>query len=152
MASRRKYQPRDPAITSRIMASISPKGGKAERAVRSALHRRGFRFRKQVFGLRGRPDIVFTTEKVAVFIDGDFWHARAVREDGMTAYAQGIRHGNREYWIAKAEDRVRRDDLVTAELGATGWRVLRYWESLAESRLTSVVDDIADVVLNRRRG
>jgi DNA mismatch endonuclease, patch repair protein len=45
-----------------------------ERVVRSALHRRGLRFRKHVSGLPGRPDVVFPAAKVAVFIDGDFWH------------------------------------------------------------------------------
>lgn len=97
-----------------------------EQAVRSILHRRGYRFRKDhpvvVPGrLRVRPDIVFPRERLAVFIDGCFWHAcpehRAKRPVANAAY-----------WHAKFERNVARDRKVERELRAAGWRVVRIWE------------------------
>lgn len=147
----RQYRPRDPAITSRIMSAVRPNRGKTEVAVRSALHRRGLRFRKNVTRLPGRPDIVFPKERVAVFIDGDFWHARLVRERGIAAYAESIRSPNAAYWIEKAESRVALDDRVTATLAESGWEVLRYWESEVKRDLAAVVSEIEASVRRRRR-
>ena len=65
--------PRDPKITSRIMAAIRGRDTEPERLLRSALFRRGLRFRLHA-KLPGRPDIVFRRVRVAVFVDGDFWH------------------------------------------------------------------------------
>ena len=56
------------------MSRVKGKDTGIEKAVRSSLHNRGFRFRKHVKDLPGKPDVVFKREKVAVFIDGDFWH------------------------------------------------------------------------------
>jgi DNA mismatch endonuclease (patch repair protein) len=56
------------------MSKVKSKDTGPERAVRSALHRRGLRFRKHVKGLSGTTDVVFTRKRVAVFVDGDFWH------------------------------------------------------------------------------
>src|SRR6476469_9829315 len=63
-----------PAQRRRCMSSVRTKDTDIEQAVRSALHRRGLRFRKHVRDLPGRPDIVFSRARVAVFVDGDFWH------------------------------------------------------------------------------
>lgn len=150
MTEGRKYQPRDPAITSRIMSAVRPNKGKAETAVRSALHRRGLRFRKNVTSIVGRPDVVFLKERVAVFIDGDFWHARQLRERGADDYAKSIRYNNAPYWIAKAQRRVAHDDRVTAELESAGWVVLRYWESDVKVRCGEIVGEVERVVRQRR--
>ena len=100
---------------------------KPEVLVRSLLHRRGHRFRKdlpiRVASAAVRPDIVFSKRKLAVFIDGCFWHR--CPEHGITPAS------NRQYWapkLARNVDRDRRDD---AELTKAGWRTLRIWEHVS---------------------
>lgn len=107
----------------------------AEVAVRSLLHRRGYRFRKRALiaagGLRVRPDIVFSRQRLAVFIDGCFWHC--CPEHGHSP------RSNVAYWGPKLSRNRRRDELVNEALKATGWRVLRFWEHVAPE---DVVRDI----------
>lgn len=94
-----------------------------EVALRSVLHRRGLRFRKNaapVHGLRCRADIVFPSARVAVFCDGCFWHR--CPDHGRPPRA------NAPYWRAKLDRNVQRDRQNDADLAAAGWRVLRVWE------------------------
>ena len=95
-----------------------------EVAVRSELHRRGLRFRKDL-PLRVphrvvRPDVVFTRARLAVFVDGCFWHACPIHGTQPSR--------NRAYWGPKLARNVERDRKVDAALDAAGWRVLRAWE------------------------
>jgi DNA mismatch endonuclease, patch repair protein len=95
-----------------------------ERLVRSLLHQRGLRFRKDtvltVNDVRVRADIVFPSKRVAVFVDGCFWHG--CPEHGRAPKA------NQAYWNAKLARNVERDARNTALLEAAGWTVLRHWE------------------------
>ena len=95
-----------------------------ELALRSALHRAGYRFRRdlslKVGGMRVRPDIVFTRHKVAVFVDGCFWHC--CPEHGRQPSVNGW------YWSPKLERNRVRDLRNTEVLEAAGWRVIRIWE------------------------
>ena len=96
----------------------------AEAAVRSALHRRGHRFRKQL-PIRTaervvRPDIVFARAGVAVFIDGCFWHCCPTHGSQPKA--------NTAYWDPKLRRNVARDRAVDRALADAGWTVLRAWE------------------------
>ncbi|MBA2297818.1 MAG: very short patch repair endonuclease, partial [Actinobacteria bacterium] len=97
---------------------------KPEVLIRSAVHRRGLRYRKdllvRVEGLRVRPDLVFTRQKVAVFIDGCFWHR--CPEHGTDPKR------NVQYWKPKLQANVERDQRVTDALSASGWTVVRVWE------------------------
>jgi DNA mismatch endonuclease, patch repair protein len=111
-----------------------------ERRVRALLHRRGLRFRVNhaihAGGTRTRADIVFTRVRVAVFIDGCFWH-------------QCPQHGNlprqnTDYWGPKLARNVKRDEEVTTRLLADGWHVLRIWEHTpAEEAAATVVHALA---------
>lgn len=95
-----------------------------ERLLRSALHARGLRYRKDrrvdVDGRRVRPDLVFGPSRVAVFVDGCFWHRCPEHATHPAA--------NAEYWHTKFERNVVRDRADDAALRAAGWRVLRVWE------------------------
>jgi DNA mismatch endonuclease, patch repair protein len=91
-----------------------------EVTLRRELHRRGLRFRKHVRGLPGRPDIVFTRARLAVFCDGCFWHQCPVHGSAPK--------NNAEWWQAKLQANVERDRRQTAQLEAAGWTVLRVWE------------------------
>jgi len=98
---------------------------KPEVKIRSLLQRCGYRFRKDLFIKlndieKARPDIVFTKKKVAVFIDGCFWHFCPLHGK--------IPQSNILYWIPKLEGNVQRDRLTDNALQTTGWTVLRIWE------------------------
>jgi len=94
-----------------------------ELALRSELHRRGLRYRvnsRPVKSLRCQADIVFRRHKVAVFVDGCFWH-------GCPEHGKSPRT-NVDYWSAKIARNVERDRFNEAELSAAGWVVVRVWE------------------------
>lgn len=95
-----------------------------EIALRSELHRRGLRFRKdlplRVPGRVVRPDVAFTRDRLAVFVDGCFWHACPIHGNQPRA--------NTDYWRPKLARNVARDRAVDSALQAAGWRVLRAWE------------------------
>lgn len=96
---------------------------KPELAVRRAVWRRGLRYRVDVPPLRGtrrRADMVFTRVRVAVFIDGCFWH-------GCPEHATAPK-ANAEWWAEKLSANVRRDRDTDARLGEAGWLVVRIWE------------------------
>jgi len=116
------------------MQAIRRTNTKPETALRSALHRAGLRFRKD-YRLdlpegRVRPDIVFTKARVAVFIDGCFWHC--CPEHGRQPTV------NTGYWSPKLERNVERDQRNTVALERAGWTVVRIWEhqDLADSTET----------------
>lgn len=94
-----------------------------ELAVRRLVHAAGFRYRvdfRLVPALRTRADLVFTRSRIAVFIDGCFWHS---------CPAHGTRpKSNVEYWSPKLARNVQRDRETDAALEALGWQVLRFWE------------------------
>ena len=94
-----------------------------ERALRSELHRRGLRFRKNfrpLPGLRCRADVIFTRAHVAVFVDGCFWH-------GCPVHGRQPR-ANSEWWRQKLARNASRDRRNNALLTAAGWTVIRVWE------------------------
>ena len=130
-----EYTPKSPDEIRRNMSAIRSTGGKTEVALRSMLHRRGLRFRKNCAKLPGKPDIVFSRARIVVFIDGDYWHARVLRERGPEALEQRMKTRNRDYWLTKFAKRVERDDYVTATLEEQGWAVIRLWESDVRSNL-----------------
>lgn len=116
-------EPKDGAAT-RIGKANRRTGTKPEVRLRSALHRRGLRFRKDLLlraaGTRVHPDVVFTRWKVAVFLDGCFWH-------GCPEH-QHVPMNNRDYWVPKLKANVERDRRVDAALAEAEWEVVRIWE------------------------
>lgn len=94
-----------------------------ELALRSELHRRGLRYRvdqKPLKALRCKADIVFRRQKVAVFMDGCFWH-------GCPAHGTSPKT-NASYWSAKLARNMERDRFNNAALSEAGWAVVRVWE------------------------
>lgn len=134
--------PTSPDVTRRMKANRRT-DTKPELALRSALHRAGVRFRKdypvRLPGRTVRPDVVFTRQRLAIFVDGCFWHC--CPEHGTTPKS------NAAYWIPKLQRNVERDAVVTEQLAAAGWTVLRAWEH----ELTQAVSDRVLDALGRPR-
>lgn len=104
-----------------------------ELAVRSAVHAMGLRFRVDwpLRGTRRRADLAFVRSKVAVFVDGCFWHG--CPEHGTWPKA------NAAWWRNKIEANVRRDRETDAQLKAAGWTVLRFWEHDQAQRAARII-------------
>jgi len=119
------------------MSRVKNKNTNLEILVRSALHRKGFRFRKNVKYLPGKPDIVFERKKIAIFIDGDFWHGYRFP-----------RWCNRlsPFWQNKIMETRRRDKSNFAKLRYMGYKVLRLWQHSIKTDLDGVVDEIVSLI------
>lgn len=125
----RKRPTKSRAALYRNMSAIGSRDTRPEVALRSALHRLGWRFRTNVSTLPGRPDIVSARRRVAIFVDGDFWHAREFRESGNAWLRSAIHERARPYWAEKFTRRLARDAEVGTQLADRGWTVIRVWES-----------------------
>jgi DNA mismatch endonuclease (patch repair protein) len=90
-----------------------------------ALFALGLRYRINAPGLPGRPDIAFTRWRVAVFVDGDFWHGR----DWESRRVRLARGSNADYWLSKIGRNIERDQTCTGLLVSMGWTVVRVWET-----------------------
>jgi DNA mismatch endonuclease (patch repair protein) len=132
MPKQKKYRPKDPAEVRRNMSAIRASENRTEVALRHAIHALGLRYRKYSSELPGKPDIVFVSARVAVFVDGDYWHARDLVEGNGEALFRRLRRLSpeaRRYWLKKFRRRVARDREVSDELRYAGWLVVRMWES-----------------------
>lgn len=147
----RAYRPKDRAEIARNMSAIRSRNNRTELALRKTLHAMGFRYRIYSAQLPGRPDIIFRRERVAIFVDGDYWHSRTLQEKGLKALKRTLVTPTREYWLAKFQRNVARDAQVNAELRSNGWTVLRYWESDLKRDVKPIAKRIARVLKKRRR-
>lgn len=115
-------EPPTPAVRARMQAT-GQRDTPAEIAIRRLLHNRGHRYRvdfKPVPHLRSKADIVFTRSKLAVYVDGCFWHGCPIHGTYPTK--------NRDFWCEKIQANRSRDERVTSALLAAGWKVVRIWE------------------------
>ena len=121
---------RDSVLISKIMAAVHSKNTLPEIRLRKALRTLGRRLRSHPLNIPGHPDLVFTKERVAVFVDGDFWHGRQWRLRKLPSLEHQFSESkNRSYWIQKISRNVERDKRTTRELRRLGWTVIRVWES-----------------------
>ena len=125
------------------MQAVKNKDSKIEVLLRKELWNRGLRYRKNVNGMIGHPDIVFRGSRVAVFCDSEFWHGYDW-ENRKTDIKS-----NRDFWIPKIERNMERDKEVTVALEADGWIVLRYWGKDILARTYEIADEIEEIVRNR---
>jgi DNA mismatch endonuclease (patch repair protein) len=133
-AARAGYPVPTTALASAIMRANPSRNTGPERRLRQALHARGLRYRVN-YSIRvdgGRPisvDIAFTGAKLAVFVDGCFWHS--CPEHGS------VPKTNRHYWPSKFRRNVERDEETTRRLRLAGWNVARFWEHQDRSEVVS---------------
>lgn len=112
---------------SQRMAAVRQRDTKPEQEVRSLLHRAGFRFRLTDRRLPGSPDIVLRRWRVAVFVNGCFWH-------GHDCHLYRLPATRTEFWRAKTVANVKRDERVVSELRAAGWRIITVWQCALKGR------------------
>ena len=126
------------------MRAIRSKDTTIELALRKALWKQGIHYRKNYKGLIGKPDIVITKYRIAVFCDSDFWHGYDWENRKSRIKS------NQEYWIPKIERNMKRDQEVTSALVEQGWIVLRFWEHTIRKELQQCVDDVQEAVEIRK--
>lgn len=116
---------RSPELTSFIMSRIRSKNTQPEILFGKALFSLGLRFRKQV-NIIGKPDFGIKKYKIAIFIDGDFWHGHIWVLKGYKSLNSELRKYSK-YWRDKIRKNISRDIFVTNELKKSGWKVFRFW-------------------------
>lgn len=126
--------------TRQRMSKVHLKNGKAENQLAIKLWHLGYRYRKNYKKLPGSPDIALTRYKVAVFVDGEFWHGKdwEVRRERLQR--------NREYWIEKIEENIARDNRVDNQLIALGWMPIHFWEKDVLKSLDHCVKQVVDLI------
>lgn len=126
------------------MQAIKSRNTKPERLLASALWQLGLRFRRANQDLPGKPDFAMRKYRIAVFVDGEFWHGRDW---------ENARHRigtNRAFWQQKIESNMARDRLVTTTLEAQGWLVLRFWDKEILKHAEQCAGQILQLVNKRK--
>ena len=99
-----------------------------------SLWKDGYRYVKHPKAVFGNPDLVFKKYKLAVFVDGKFWHGWNFKNLNKTA--------PKTFWVKKIESNVKRDELVNETLKSSGWTVVRFWDDEVEKSVDSVINII----------
>ena len=107
----------------RNMSNIKSKDTSIELKLRKALWKKGYRYRKNYNKLPGKPDIVLTKYRIAIFCDSEFFHGK----DWEKLKLQLEKGKNSEFWINKISKNIERDEKIEKELNFMGWTVLRFW-------------------------
>ena len=126
------------------MQNIRSKDTKIEVMLRRALYAKGIRYRKNYDKLPGKPDIVLTKYKIAVFCDGEFFHGK----DWEVLRPKLMKSDNSEYWIKKIAKNRERDDEVNKTLLFMGWTVIRFWGSDIKKQTDDCVKVIEEAIFD----
>lgn len=122
------------------MQAVKNKDSEIELLLRKELWKRGYRYRKNYKELTGKPDIVLTKYKVAIFCDSEFWHGYQ-----WEAKKYDIK-SNKDFWINKIEGNIKRDKTVTNILASQGWKVVRLWGRDIKSDLRKCINIIEEAI------
>nr|NQU90141.1 very short patch repair endonuclease [Bacteroidota bacterium] len=125
-----------------IMSKIKSQDTKPELKLRKSLWNLGYRYRKNVKKIPGKPDIVFTKYKLIIFIDGEFWHGYNWNEKKLTLKT------NRNFWIPKIERNMQRDRINNELLAKDGWMVMRFWEKEVNKDFETCIKRIVNYIQN----
>jgi DNA mismatch endonuclease, patch repair protein len=127
-----------PAQRKLNMSRIKGKDTSPEIKIRKLLFSKGVRGYRINYKLTGKPDIVFLGKKVAVFIDGCFWHKCPIHFKEPET--------RKEFWLEKINRNVERDQMINIELKEAGWKVLRIWEHQVRENPDLVVTKIIEQI------
>lgn len=130
------------------MRHIRSKNTEIECILRKALWKKGYRYRMHYSKIPGKPDIVLTKYKIAIFCDGEFFHGK----DWEVQRERIEKSNNSDYWIMKIERNINRDEDINRRLKAMGWVVLRFWGKDIKKNTESCVKAIEEAVFDVRMG
>jgi DNA mismatch endonuclease Vsr len=111
------------------MQAVKASGSKIETIIAKTLFGLGYRYRKNNRTVFGKPDLTFKKHKIAIFIDGEFWHGKNWEK------SKHNHKSNQEFWHSKIQRNIERDNLVNSTLKKDGWKVLRFWGKEVEKKL-----------------
>lgn len=129
---------------SRRMSHVRLKRGEAETLLAKALWHKGYRYRLNFKALPGSPDIALTRQKIAIFVDGEFWHGYdwIDRRERLKK--------NREYWREKIEENIARDSKNDVLLTGMGWIPIHFWEKEVKRDLPNCLQAIDELSMQQR--
>jgi DNA mismatch endonuclease, patch repair protein len=139
---------RSQEITYKIMSSIHSKNTKPEITFRKALWHEGVRYRIHV-PVFGKPDIAIKKYRIAIFIDGDFWHGNNWKLRKEKSLENELKHYSL-FWKKKIKRNVERDIEVNKQLKKDKWCVLRFWQSDIESNLNKCIKKTIKAIEGRK--
>ena len=128
------------------MRRIRSKNTKIEIALRKALWHKGYRYRKNYEALPGKPDIVLTKQKIAIFCDSEFFHGK----DWEVLKPRLEKSLNSEYWISKISRNMKRDNEINKELLFMGWTVIRFWGKDIKKNLEECIQVIEETIFEQK--
>ena len=128
-----------PEISKR-MSKVKTKRNKPETLLAKALWHKGYRYYLNNRKLIGTPDITITKFNIAIFIDGEFWHGKYIKE------FESRNHNNKEYWLEKIHENIKHDSYVTKKLQQDGWNVDRFWSKDIMHDLDDCITVIEDYI------
>lgn len=120
------------------MSKIKGQNTKPEKRLKKALWHAGVRYKTSKNKLPGRPDISLKKYKLVIFVDGTFWHGYDWENRRETIKS------NREFWIAKIERNMERDQEINAYYKSKGWTVLRFWDFEVKGELGACIKKVLD--------
>ena len=139
-----------PEKRSEVMSKIRSKNTRPEETVRKWLFNNGFRYRKNVAALPGKPDVVLPKYGAVIFVHGCFWHGHA----GCRYFV--VPKTRTEWWLEKINRNIEKDGKSQSALAAIGWKVIVVWEceirrkADAESRLLQLAADLRSLVAGEK--
>ncbi|OGZ32448.1 MAG: very short patch repair endonuclease [Candidatus Portnoybacteria bacterium RBG_13_40_8] len=129
---------------SEIMSLIRSRNTKLEigflELLSSELYPKGYRYRKHYSRILGKPDVAFVKERIAIFLDGDFWHGYN--------FNKLKKRLPKDYWLGKIKRNIARDKKINAVLKTKGWKVLRFWEHKLKENPTTIIKKIKHYLEN----
>lgn len=125
---------------SKRMKALSTKKSKVESVLAKALWKRGYRYRLNYKKLPGTPDIVLVKYRIAIFVDGEFWHGK-----DFNVNKEKLRN-NKSYWIEKIEENIQRDIKNDNLLRQMDWIPLHFWSNDVKKYLNYCLDEVEDVI------
>ena len=128
------------------MKALSHKKSKIETVLAKALWHKGYRYRLNYKELPGTPDVALTKYEIAIFVDGEFWHGKDFekRKDKIV--------NNKEYWIEKIEENIKRDNRNDELLKEKGWITLHFWSRDVQHNLDGCISVIEDFIRYQEDG
>lgn len=126
------------------MSHIKNKDTRIECKLRKALWEKGYRYRKNYAALPGKPDIVLTKYKIAIFCDGEFFHGK----DWEVLKPRLESSNNSEYWIKKIDRNRKRDEEINKQLLFMGWTVIRFWGKDIQKDIEGCIKVIEETIFD----